>query len=184
MDTIRLLEWFSGKESTCQCRRHGFDLWSRKDPTCRRVTKSKHLNYWICSLETGSHNYWSPYLPQLEKSPNCNKDLAELKINKYNFSRKRKWTCSHSEQRLLDITPLSTTLPRRWIGTQHHSCHWPRVPLSPRATSPLTWSRASVQQTAQGGPQCLTHKIQTHPDDIPLPRHSSLRTLDIEPECL
>ena len=27
---IRLPWWFSGKESACQCRRHGFDPWSRK----------------------------------------------------------------------------------------------------------------------------------------------------------
>ena len=24
--------WLNGKESTCQCRRHGFDPWSRKLP--------------------------------------------------------------------------------------------------------------------------------------------------------
>ena len=28
----RLLWWLSGRESTCQCRRHGFDPWSRKIP--------------------------------------------------------------------------------------------------------------------------------------------------------
>lgn len=91
---------------------------------------------------------------------------------------------THSEQRLLDTTP-PTTLPRRWIGTQHHSCHCPGC-LSLRATSPLTWSRASLQQTAQEA-RSVSHKIQTHPDDIPLhclPRHSSLRTPDIEPEHL
>ena len=29
---FRLPWWLSGKESTYQCRRHGFDLWSRKSP--------------------------------------------------------------------------------------------------------------------------------------------------------
>ena len=29
---IGLPWWLSGKESTCQCRRHGFSLWSRKIP--------------------------------------------------------------------------------------------------------------------------------------------------------
>ena len=24
--------WLSGKESTCQCKRHGFDPWSKKIP--------------------------------------------------------------------------------------------------------------------------------------------------------
>ena len=28
--------WLSGKESTCQCRRHGFDLWVRKIPWRRK----------------------------------------------------------------------------------------------------------------------------------------------------
>ena len=27
-----LSKWLSGKESTCQCRRRGFDLWVRKIP--------------------------------------------------------------------------------------------------------------------------------------------------------
>ena len=27
-----LPRWFSGKDSTCQCRRHGFDAWVRKTP--------------------------------------------------------------------------------------------------------------------------------------------------------
>ena len=39
-DTVKLinlkigtgLPWFSSKESTCQCRRHGFNLWSGKMP--------------------------------------------------------------------------------------------------------------------------------------------------------
>ena len=30
------LWWHSGKESTCQCRRHGFDLWVRKIPQERK----------------------------------------------------------------------------------------------------------------------------------------------------
>jgi len=28
--------WLSGKESDCQCRRHGFDLWSRKIPHAKK----------------------------------------------------------------------------------------------------------------------------------------------------
>ena len=28
--------WLTGKESTCQCRRHGFHPWSRKDPWRRK----------------------------------------------------------------------------------------------------------------------------------------------------
>ena len=31
-----LPKWFSGKESTCQCRRHGFDPWVGKIPWRRK----------------------------------------------------------------------------------------------------------------------------------------------------
>ena len=47
------LWWLSGKESDCQCRRLEFsrslDL---EDPTCPRVTKAMHYNYWSCVLES------------------------------------------------------------------------------------------------------------------------------------
>ena len=46
----------------CQCRRLGFDPWSRKTPHA-----SKQLSPWACALEPGGHsyqaaccNYWSP----------------------------------------------------------------------------------------------------------------------------
>ena len=35
--------WLSGKESVCQCRRHGFNPW--QDPTCHRAAKPVY-NYW------------------------------------------------------------------------------------------------------------------------------------------
>ena len=37
-----LPRWFSGKESTCQCRRPRFNLWARKIPW-RRVWKRQKL---------------------------------------------------------------------------------------------------------------------------------------------
>ena len=46
----------SAKDSTCQCRRLGFDPWSRKLP-CATVQLSH--NYWACALELGSGNYWA-----------------------------------------------------------------------------------------------------------------------------
>jgi len=44
-----LLWWLSGKESTCQCRRHRFNPWSRKTPHCCRATKTVHHNCWACA---------------------------------------------------------------------------------------------------------------------------------------
>ena len=31
----------------------------QEDPTCHRATKPVRLNYWACSLEQGSCNYWA-----------------------------------------------------------------------------------------------------------------------------
>ena len=38
----------------------------REDPTCRRATKPVCYDYWACTLEPASHNYWAP-VPQLLK---------------------------------------------------------------------------------------------------------------------
>ena len=42
--------WLIGKESTCQCRRHGFDPWSGKIPTCLRANKPMYHRYWTHAL--------------------------------------------------------------------------------------------------------------------------------------
>ena len=64
----RLLQGFPGalpwgKESTCQCRRHRFNLWSRKIP---------HV---VCcgAAEPVHHNYWSPHTlePVIRKKRSC-----------------------------------------------------------------------------------------------------------------
>ena len=51
--------WFSGKESTCQRKRHGFNPWSVKIPhateplsSCATTTEPV--------LQSGNHSYWSP----------------------------------------------------------------------------------------------------------------------------
>ena len=52
-----LSRWFSGKESTCQYRTHGFNLWLWKIPhaveqlsSCGTVKPVCH-NYWSCALD-------------------------------------------------------------------------------------------------------------------------------------
>ena len=65
----RIPWWFSGKKSTCQCRRHRFDPWSGNIPHTSEqpALQSKlHYNYWACALELGSHNSWTQ-APQLLK---------------------------------------------------------------------------------------------------------------------
>ena len=44
-----LLWWLSGKESTCQCRRHRFNPWSRKTPHCCGAAKTVYHNCWACA---------------------------------------------------------------------------------------------------------------------------------------
>ena len=46
----RLLWWLSGKEFTCQCRRHELDPWGRKIPM-PMSTKPAHRNHWASALE-------------------------------------------------------------------------------------------------------------------------------------
>ena len=43
--------WLSGKEYACQCRRHRFNPWARKIPTCHRAIQPMLHNYWrLCSI--------------------------------------------------------------------------------------------------------------------------------------
>ena len=104
--------WFSGKESACQCRRHRFNLWSRKIPRAK-----EQLSPCSATLQPGSQNYrahilelpkpscpaschlqhekppwWevcapqlesSPCSPQLEKARKAVKTSAQPKVNRY-----------------------------------------------------------------------------------------------------
>ena len=109
--TGRLPGWFSGKETACQCRRHGFNPWSGKiaqaseqqNPcatTIEPVPLSQELK-WLKPFCTRAHALkkekspqWKPFAPQLkssphsprlEKSPHSNKDPAQ-------FSRQEHWS--------------------------------------------------------------------------------------------
>jgi len=72
------------KESTCQCRRHGFNSWSRKIPPaseqqspCPTTTKPV-LQSWRAAT-TEAYVPWS-LCSQLEKSLGSNEDPAQPKI--------------------------------------------------------------------------------------------------------
>ena len=56
--------WLTGKVSTCQCRRHGFNPWSRMTPHAMGQPRLVNHNYWACALEPASYNYWNPYALQ------------------------------------------------------------------------------------------------------------------------
>ena len=59
--------WLSGRESRCQCRRHGFDPWSGRIPHAVEHLKSTSHSSWAHSLEPGSRKYWA-HVPQLLKA--------------------------------------------------------------------------------------------------------------------
>ena len=60
---IGLPWWFSDKESACQCRRRGFNLWSTKTPhateqlsPCTTTIEPMYHKYWtLCTLEHVLH---------------------------------------------------------------------------------------------------------------------------------
>ena len=77
--------WLSGKESACQCRRHGFDPWSGKTPraaeqlslcapTTESVLSDKRSH---CKKQPRLHAKSSSRSLQLEKRPHSNKDPAQ-----------------------------------------------------------------------------------------------------------
>ena len=72
---------FSGLESACQYRGHGFDPWSTKTPhameqlsPCTTATKASYLELVLrnkrspCNEKTVQHNERSPHLQQLERA--------------------------------------------------------------------------------------------------------------------
>ena len=86
---------FSGKESSCQRRRHGFDPWSGKIPhAVEQQTEPVCHNYWACAPEpstreaTTMRNFRtarksSLHSLQLERSLRSSEDPAQPKRNKY-----------------------------------------------------------------------------------------------------
>ena len=57
--TVFLWDFPGGQELICQCTGQIQSLVS-EDPTCHRTTKPMCHKDWGCTLEPGSHNYWSP----------------------------------------------------------------------------------------------------------------------------
>ena len=110
LSLIGLLPWLIDKESSCQCRRYGFDPWSGKIPTCHRATKPVCHNcepmlwswepqilkptrpracapekppWWeACTLQLEN----SPCLLQLEKSLCGSKDPGQLSWYPWNHA--------------------------------------------------------------------------------------------------
>ena len=70
----RLPWWLSSKESACQFRRHGFDLWSRKIPRAAEqpqllswCSRARELNCWAHTWQLLKPAYFRACAPQQEK---------------------------------------------------------------------------------------------------------------------
>ena len=64
-DSQGLPWWLSGWRSTCQCRRHSFNPWSRKIPQaseqlnpCTTICEPVLKGVWAATTEPVCHNYW------------------------------------------------------------------------------------------------------------------------------
>ena len=68
----RLPRWLHGKESTCQCKRHGSVPGLGRSHVLRE-TKPTHHRCWVCAPEPGSCDSWSPHAlqPALHKRGHC-----------------------------------------------------------------------------------------------------------------
>ena len=69
---FRRPSWFTGYESACKCRGHGFE------PCFRKPQDSKP--YLMQTLKPSRHNYWSPHTtaPVLYKRIHRNKELVQF----------------------------------------------------------------------------------------------------------
>ena len=87
--TVGLSWWLSGKKSACQCRRHGFDPWSRKVQHA-----VKQLSLHISTIEP---LHWSPRAASAEpthrncRSPNTLEHVHFSKEPSLASAREKSW---------------------------------------------------------------------------------------------
>ena len=91
--------WQSGKESTCQYRRHRFNPWFRKIPHAVQQLALLHRNFWACALESRNRNYWSLLIlePVLHKRSHCNKKPMNCNKRIGPLTATREQSCSNED---------------------------------------------------------------------------------------
>ena len=67
-----------------------------EDPTCHRATNPMHHNYWACTLEHTSHNYWAR-VPQLLKPAHLQPMLRNKRGHRNKTTHRTK-SSPHSRQ--------------------------------------------------------------------------------------
>ena len=129
---LRIPRWLSGKESTCQCRSHNFDPWSRKSPQA-----SGHRI-------PSSDKYWSPHIlePTLLDNGllyNCNEKPAVLQLEKARVQREdpAQGTEKHISRLAVCISCQLRLGRQEWMFLSKllGDTLYGRVPLTPRIPS-------------------------------------------------
>ena len=143
-----LLRWLSGKESACQCRRHGLDPRFWKIPHAVKQLKPVNHDYWACAPESRSRSYgslctlqpvlhnkrshcnekpthhcWSsPCMPQPEKRLHSKEDPAQPKQIKLFKKPQRKNIWRHMKVSI-KYTKLTACNKGSTIREVYHSKH-------------------------------------------------------------
>ena len=116
--------WLSGKEPSCQYRRHGFHPWSGKIPHAAEQLEPVHHNYWASALEPATtapmcHNYWSPHSlePMLHKRSHCNKKLKRSPHSPQLEEAHRATKIQYSQKKKKKTATYKDTHPSRVVIT-------------------------------------------------------------------
>ena len=95
-EPMELPWWLSGKESTCQCIRHGFNPWSGKIPHAMEqlspsatTTKACHPRAQVPKQEKSPQR--EPHAQRLESSPHSNEYPAQTKMICKKLINKKLW---------------------------------------------------------------------------------------------
>ena len=121
--------WFSGKESTCQCRRWGFDPWIGKNPLEKKVTTHSSILAWRIP--------WTEELGGLQ----C---MGQRVRHGWAQQPVRKSGCDFQAS---PAPPTNSSLPS---GKLLH-CSWYSSPPSP----PMPSSKRPESQPCRSGEGCL-----------------------------
>ena len=82
------LPWrLSGKESACQCRRHGFDPWSRKIPHAAVQLKPMKRNYWCPRPRHCAPQQERSPTRRSQRKPGRSRDPAQPQKDQWGFKK-------------------------------------------------------------------------------------------------
>ena len=126
---LKLPRWLNGKESACQCRRHGFSPWVGKIPWRRK---------------------WQPtpvFLPG-------QRSLADYNSwGRQESKRTERLSTRTAELELGPVFLTQATWPWRWCPELLR--RWPHVPSRDARTQPSFWTSAHQSRGLHPGPRAI-----------------------------